>query len=754
MCGTTLSTALALVSLSAAPARAVTPGTQNGNMIVPDGRTATSLSTSGRTTKITTSTLSGGNAYNSFSTFTEAAGNTVNLVVPGKANDLVNLVRNGAVDIEGVLNSYKNGVLGGNIIFADSYGFVVGKSGVINTGSLSVVTPTGGVMDSLISAGGVVDPVLGAQIVSGNVPVSADGSVSIRGMVNAAHAVLITAHDVEIAGSFQAAAQAASRRALFEAAVNVNGLVEGGQIAVHDGSVQIVATGDVDVSGAVAAGGVSQSGSVSIQAGGDVSLSGSIAAGAVRSGSGGSVQIVSGADMSVAATAAIRADGQGGSGGQMRLYADGDLDVADGATFSALGQGAGAGGKVELSAAQTATIGQIDLQLSATSGVDGSLLIDPYALVIGSQAPQTGSSSDYSLASSIFSHGASITLTADSSITLENGGILDSRDLNGSGQSIGDSGAISLSAPSITIQSGGQILAGAVNGSGVGATSYASGAVTLTATATAASGGVASIAIGDNSGGRATVSGGDLLFQATANLPQTTDHATVQITSADVTASGALTASATASGGQSVELLGAAATADVLASVNVGGSAVVTAQGAASLTANATATTDATGLALMAGQSGPDASAAIATNTSVAQVSVTDQAHLTTLGAGSKIELASTNTVSSTATADGSGSTATTAAGSVAVNVIDATTSAQVGGDAVVASGGDLQLSAQSDVVGATTAKASAQGGSSTPGGMTAEYLDNSSGPGASTRPTSPVPARPWRLPAPWPLPT
>ncbi|HSZ52557.1 MAG TPA: leukotoxin LktA family filamentous adhesin, partial [Caulobacteraceae bacterium] len=505
MCGTTLSTALALISLSAAPARAVTPGTQNGNMIVPDGRTATSLSTSGRKTTITTSTLSGGNAYNSFSTFTEAAGNTVNLVVPGKANELVNLVRNGAVDIEGVLNSYKNGALGGNIIFADSYGFVVGKSGVVNTGSLSVVTPTADVMNSLISAGGVVDPVLGAQIVSGNVPVSPDGSVSIRGLVNAAHAVLITAHDVEIAGSFQAAAQAAARRALFEAAVNVNGLVEGGRIAVRDGSVQIVATDGVDVSGAVAAGGVSQPGSVSIQAGGDVSLSGSIIAGAVRSGSGGSVQIVSGADMSVAATAAIRADGQDASGGQIRLYADDDLDVADGATFSALGRGAGAGGKVELSAAQTATIGQIDLQLSATSGVDGSLLIDPNTLVVDSS-------------SSIFSHGASITLTADSSITLENGGALDSRDLNASGQSIGDSGAISLSAPTIAIQSGGQILAGAVNGPG---TSYASGAVTLTATATAASGGVASIAIGDNSGGRATVSGGDLLFQAIANLPQT-----------------------------------------------------------------------------------------------------------------------------------------------------------------------------------------------------------------------------------------
>src|SRR5579872_2949141 len=63
------------------------PATQPTN-IVPDGRTQTQITTSGSTSTITTKTISGNNAVNSFSTFAVGQGSTVNLVVPGTATTL------------------------------------------------------------------------------------------------------------------------------------------------------------------------------------------------------------------------------------------------------------------------------------------------------------------------------------------------------------------------------------------------------------------------------------------------------------------------------------------------------------------------------------------------------------------------------------------------------------------------------------------------------------------------------------------
>src|ERR1700686_141105 len=93
-------------------------GQSPGNNIVTDGQTTTTLHVHGRTTTITTSTMSGGNAFNSFKTFSEGQGNTVDLIVPDAAGKLVNVVREGPVNIQGILNSYQNGRIGGKVVFA------------------------------------------------------------------------------------------------------------------------------------------------------------------------------------------------------------------------------------------------------------------------------------------------------------------------------------------------------------------------------------------------------------------------------------------------------------------------------------------------------------------------------------------------------------------------------------------------------------------------------------------------------------
>ena len=85
------------------------------NVIVPDGRTQTGIQTSGNLTNITTSTVSGANAFNSFSQFGVARGNTVNLQLPSGTSNLINTVTNAQAYVNGTLNSYSNGRIGGNV---------------------------------------------------------------------------------------------------------------------------------------------------------------------------------------------------------------------------------------------------------------------------------------------------------------------------------------------------------------------------------------------------------------------------------------------------------------------------------------------------------------------------------------------------------------------------------------------------------------------------------------------------------------
>jgi len=81
--------------------------------IVPDGRTATAVTTNGTVSTVTTGTVSGPNAFNSFSQFQVGRGATGNLVLPQGTSNLINLINgNDPAVINGVVNSYKNGQIG------------------------------------------------------------------------------------------------------------------------------------------------------------------------------------------------------------------------------------------------------------------------------------------------------------------------------------------------------------------------------------------------------------------------------------------------------------------------------------------------------------------------------------------------------------------------------------------------------------------------------------------------------------------
>lgn len=89
---------------------------------------------------------SGNAGYRKYTNFTLDKGDVANLefIRSGKANPdtFVNLVDN-KVNVNGILNTTRNGAFyNGHAVFITPSGFVVGSSGVLNVGRLSVATPT------------------------------------------------------------------------------------------------------------------------------------------------------------------------------------------------------------------------------------------------------------------------------------------------------------------------------------------------------------------------------------------------------------------------------------------------------------------------------------------------------------------------------------------------------------------------------------------------------------------------------------
>ena len=441
---------LALAPLSLARAQ------PQGNAIVTDGRTATQVTTSGRVTDITTATIRGGNAFNSFSQFTLGAGNTVNLFVPNGASTLINLVTSAPAIINGILNSYQNGAIGGNVYFADPYGMIVGAAGELNVGAITAGTPTAAFMGQLMSPTGAIDAGATATLLAGTEPISPDGSILIRGRVNATSGVTLASAGVTVAGSVPSAPLATRQQQLFVATVNRDGLQQGGAIVVENGEIKIVAAGDVAIAGNVAANGAPGE-------------------------NAGTVAVTAGADLSLASTAQVSAKGVGAqsNGGKVSLYAAQTMTVAAGATVDASAGTSGNGGSIELSAGGQVSLAGANLFAGAAQGQAGSILIDPTAVVVGA-APGDMASID--------SGGANVTIDATQSITIATNGYINTRE-TGTGvaddatdPSTGPSGNITLSAPSVTIL--GQINAFAINNG----TTYAAGTITLNVAAFAIDG--------------------------------------------------------------------------------------------------------------------------------------------------------------------------------------------------------------------------------------------------------------------------
>jgi filamentous hemagglutinin family protein len=472
------------------------------NVITPDGRTQTNVAVSGSTTTITTKTISGSAGYNSFSRFEQGAGSTVNMHLPQGTGALVNIVRDGPVVINGILNSYRNGQIGGHVYFSDSAGFTVGPSGVINTGRLTVNTPTREFLDQVIGPDGSINETMAARLRANDVPISPDGKIAIDGTINARRGVSLNGHSVSVAGQVKAnaapidiAERRERHRTAFSQSVNTAGIRHGAaMVARKGGGIEILAAGTVSISGQLRANATARraAGTVAIRSGKGTTIASTAritatgaapaprpagttaTAATINTGGGGRVSITSDAAITIARGATIdvsAARDVAGKAGSAIVFAGTNLDVASGAVFRGRAGTSGDGAFLELSAKQTVTLGAIDVDLSARNGKAGLLYIDPTDIVIG-----TGGSAN------MITNGTNVSLEATNKITILGDGIIDTRQFNRNNGALsalnpttGNSGSITLTAPNIEVR--GKLLAGVSSGS-----SYTAGDVTLDAT--------------------------------------------------------------------------------------------------------------------------------------------------------------------------------------------------------------------------------------------------------------------------------
>lgn len=233
----------ALLAAFAAGAGLMPPamaGPQNG--IVTNGGTQTSVTLpSTNVVDIHTSTIQGSNAFNAFSQFNVQQGVTANLHLPTGTANLINLVYGGRTEIYGVLNSVKDGAIGGNLWFANPYGVVVGAGGVVNVGSLNVSTPTASFMQNFFGPGGNPNASYVQQLLNGTAPLSKDGVISILGRVNALHGVTLSAGAINVSGSIYSGAKFIGNAPDFKDVVNANGLSMVSGIVEQEGRIRIVA---------------------------------------------------------------------------------------------------------------------------------------------------------------------------------------------------------------------------------------------------------------------------------------------------------------------------------------------------------------------------------------------------------------------------------------------------------------------------------------------------------------------------------
>ena len=231
---------------------------------------------------ITPDKLNGEVGYRKYDNFNLSAGDIANLIYKyGNSRDIntfINLVQNG-VKIDGILNTMRDGnFYNGQAVFITPGGMAVGASGVLNVGSLSVITPTNDAYNNLKSEYtsnnfANINNISSLLNKSSNV-----GNISIDGKILAREGVQLRGGQINVGANgaivngitstqvFTDRATAATQaEALFNNLVNTNGIKTASAFTKNGSNIQIKSSTGVDIAGKVINGAADASGITSAQ---------------------------------------------------------------------------------------------------------------------------------------------------------------------------------------------------------------------------------------------------------------------------------------------------------------------------------------------------------------------------------------------------------------------------------------------------------------------------------------------------------
>ena len=147
--------------------------------------------------------VSGQVGLNRFEHFEVGSNQTANLYFnqagsTNYVNTLVNTVQN-RIDIGGTVNAIRNNKISGNLYFLSPQGMVIGAGGVVNAGSLTVLTPTDDAFDQFktVETLNFLDSETGLRK-NEVIPINASGTIEVHGTINAATAVELQAGKIDV----------------------------------------------------------------------------------------------------------------------------------------------------------------------------------------------------------------------------------------------------------------------------------------------------------------------------------------------------------------------------------------------------------------------------------------------------------------------------------------------------------------------------------------------------------------------------
>ena len=144
--------------------------------------------------------MDNGVAVNHFTQFSLDSGNIANLYFRTKdatadASRLFNFVEN-HIDINGTVNAIRNGNVGGQLFFLSSDGITVGAGGVINAGSINLLTPTITAYNSMLSEADLGK--LSDTIVNNKYAVDPAATITVAGQLNAPNGIKLRTANIKI----------------------------------------------------------------------------------------------------------------------------------------------------------------------------------------------------------------------------------------------------------------------------------------------------------------------------------------------------------------------------------------------------------------------------------------------------------------------------------------------------------------------------------------------------------------------------